>query len=330
MTMKELIEAFPENISEAIQIASSTTFRQPANEIHNIVICGMGGSGIGGRLVAKWVEDELSVPVTVVSDYMLPKFVSQNSLVIGSSYSGNTEETLSAIEEAIEAGAHIIGICSGGRLEELCRKNEFDVVVVPGGNPPRTALAFSITQLINAFVQLNMISANRLKELEAGRDLILNREDEIRGKAHELAEFLKGNVGILYGTTKYDPVLVRARQQFNENSKLLCWHHALPEMNHNELVGWGGGDERFATVFFKTEDLHRRNAKRMDITKEVISKKSSKVLEVEAVGGSVIERSLYLINIVDWASLYLSSLNEVDPIDIKVIDYLKGTLADFK
>ena len=327
--MEKLIAAFPENISEALEIASNASFKTPANEVHNIVICGMGGSGIGGRLVAKWVEDELSVPVHVVNDYMLPKFVSKNSLVIGSSYSGNTEETISAIEEAVDAAAHIVGICSGGRLEQLCIEKGFDVVKVPGGNPPRTALAFSITQLLNIFVQFEMISADRLEELEAARQAIVSGEESIKEEAHKVAAFLKGNVGILYGTTRYDPVLVRARQQFNENSKLLCWHHALPEMNHNELVGWGGGDERFATLFFTGDDLHRRNAKRMEITMDVIRKKSSKVMEVRAKGNSAIERSLYLINIVDWASLYLADLNEVDPIDIAVIDYLKGELANF-
>ena len=327
--MEKLIAAFPENISEALNIASKSTFKTPQNEIQNIVICGMGGSGIGGRLVAKWVEDELTVPVYVINDYMLPKFVSKNSLVIGSSYSGNTEETISAIEEAINVGAHIVGICSGGKLQALCTENNFDVVIVPGGNPPRTALAFSITQLINILVNYGMVSADRLAELEAARQAIVSGENVIKDEAQKIAEFLKGNVGILYGTTKYEPVLIRARQQFNENSKLLCWHHALPEMNHNELVGWGGGDERFATLFFTGDDLHRRNARRMEITKEVIRKKSSKVMEVKAVGNSNIERSLYLINIVDWASLYLSGLKGVDPIDIEVIDYLKGELANF-
>ena len=178
-TMEKLIKAFPENISEALVIAANSRFKKPENEIHNVVICGMGGSGIGGRLVAKWVEDELSVPVFVLNDYMLPGFVSKHSLVIGSSYSGNTEETISAILEAIEVGAHIIGICSGGKLKEICVENGFDVVTVPGGNPPRTALAFSITQLLNIFVNLDMISAVRLKELDTARLNIISGETEI-------------------------------------------------------------------------------------------------------------------------------------------------------
>ncbi len=330
MTMKDLISAFPGNISDALEIAANAEIRQPNHEIHNILICGMGGSGIGGRLVAGWLEDELPVPVCVCNDYMIPSFVSENTLVIGSSYSGNTEETLSAIQAAVEKGAYLIGICSGGKLEQLCGALGFDKVVVPGGNPPRTALAFSIVQLLNIFNKLGLSSAERLNEISKAQNLIIQDESSIKEKAQELAAFLKGNVGILYGTTAYESVLVRARQQFNENSKMLCWHHAIPEMNHNELVGWGGGDDRFATVFFETEDIHKRNGKRMEITREVIEKKSSKVMSIHAKGDSKIERSIYLINIVDWASLYLSDLKEVDPIDIEVIDYLKGSLAEFK
>ena len=215
-------------------------------------------------------------------------------------------------------------------MKELCDEGNFDVIVVPGGNPPRTALAFSIVQLLHIFSQLGLSSATRLDEVEKARQLIVSDETEIKEIATSLAAFLKGNVGILYGTTAYDPVLVRARQQFNENSKLLCWHHAIPEMNHNELVGWGGGDDRFATVFFETEDIFKRNKKRMDISRDVIAKKSSKVFNVLAKGDSQIERSIYIINIVDWSSLYLSEMKDVDPIDIQVIDYLKDTLANFE
>ena len=327
--MEKLISAFPANITEALAIAKAATFKRPENEIRNIVICGMGGSGIGGRLVGAWVRDEIKVPIYYAHDYTLPAFVSENTLVIGSSYSGNTEETLSAIHEAIDKKAHIIGICSGGELQEICTSNNFDCVIVPGGNPPRTALAFSLVQLLHIFSQLGLVSSESLNKMEAGRKLIVDNEVSIKAEAREIATFLKGNVGVIYGTTDYEPVLIRARQQFNENGKLLCWHHVLPEMNHNELVGWGGGDERFASLFFETDDMHPRNVRRLEITKARIAQMSSKNLVVKAKGNSRIERSIYLINLVDWASLYLAELKNVDPIDIAIIDYLKSELAKF-
>lgn len=328
--MEKLIAAFPENMVEALKIASDFQVTPTRKAIHNVVICGMGGSGIGGRMVAGWVADEISVPVHVVHDYFLPAFVNEHTLVIGSSYSGNTEETLASIQSAIERKAHIIGICSGGELEKMCRANDFDVILVPGGSPPRTALAYSITQILKVLSALGLVSHDRLSQLKTARELLLTEETEIKRKAMELARFLKGKVGILYGTTAFEPVLVRARQQFNENSKLLCWHHVIPEMNHNELVGWGGGDERFATVFFGAPDEYKRNARRLEITKEVVKRKSGTYLELVTKGESLIERSMYLINVVDWASLYLSELNGVDPVDIEIIDYLKNELANFQ
>jgi len=327
--MKQLITEFPNNITEAIKIAANSNFSQPKNEIRNVVICGMGGSGIGGSIVSKWLEDELSIPIYVSKDYSLPNFVNENSLVIGSSYSGDTEETLSSVELAIKKGAHIIGITSGGKMQRICNENGFDVVIVPGGNPPRTALAYSLVQLINIFKCLGLIVPGRLKEMESGRDLIINEGETIHKEAMSLAQFLKGKVGIFYGTSEYESVLIRARQQFNENSKLLCWQHAIPEMNHNELVGWGGGDDRFAVVFFDNDNIHPRNAKRIEITKAKIQAITDQVHSISSKGNTIIEKSLYLINLVDWASYYLSELKPVDAMDIKVIDYLKSELAKF-
>lgn len=328
MNMKELIEAFPSNISEAIEIAENASFKGNYSDVRNIVICGMGGSGIGGSLVQAWFADELKVPVTVVKDYTLPNFVDQHSLVIGSSYSGNTEETLEAVESARARKAMFIGICSGGQLKTVCEENNYDHIVVPGGNPPRTALAFSVIQLIHIFEALGMISAERMNEVKLGKNRIVSEEAEIHALAKDLAKFLHGKVGILYGTTPFEPVLVRARQQFNENSKYLSWHHAIPEMNHNELVGWGGGDNRFAPVFFITKGNHPRNDKRIEITMEKVGNKTA-YHQLVAHGVSRIEQSIYLINVVDWASFYLAEIDNTDTIDIAVIDYLKDTLSKF-
>lgn len=327
--MKTLIAEFPDNITEALEIASNAKISTPKHEIRNVLICGMGGSGIGGRLVSKWVEDELSVPVTFAQDYGIPGYVSKHTLLIGSSYSGNTEETLSSINQALEKGAQIIGITSGGKLLELCEENNYDVIVVPGGNPPRSALAYSLVQLLHVFAQLGMSSETRLTEMAKARDLIVAEQDSIREIGLEMAKFVHGNVPIFYATTDYEPVVVRARQQFNENGKNLGWSHVIPEMNHNELVGWGGGDDRFALVMLETEDVHPRNAKRIEITKATIANKTKSLMTVQSKGKSRIERSIYLINIVDWASLYITDLNGADPIDIEIIDYLKNELSNF-
>lgn len=327
--MKELIAEFPQNIVDALKIASDMKFSKPQNEIRNIVICGMGGSGIGGKLVSEWLEMEINVPILSVQDYDLPSFVDEFSLIIGSSYSGNTEETLSSVAQGLERGAHVVGICSGGLLQAFCSENKLDVVIVPGGNPPRSALAFSVIQLISLFTQLGLISGQSLLEIEKGREIIIAEKENIEVESRQLAQFLKDKVIAIYAPSNYEAVAVRARQQFNENGKLLCWHHVIPEMNHNELVGWGGGDDRFGALFLDTQDWNPRNNKRLEFSLEVVRSKTKQVLVLKAKGNSVIERSIYIIHLVDWSSWYLSELKSVDAMDIKVIDSLKNTLAKF-
>jgi glucose/mannose-6-phosphate isomerase len=225
--MDRLIANFPENIEAALLIAKKSVFRSPENLIKNVVICGMGGSGIGGRLVSFWIQNECRVPVQCFHDYTAPAYIDKHTLVIASSYSGNTEETLFFVEEAREKGAHIIGVCSGGELKEYCSNNQFDCVVVPGGNPPRTALAFSLVQVSNIFVKLGLVSDNILHNIGTGKTLIVSENKFIREEALRLAEFLKGTVPVFYATSIYEAVLIRAKQQFNENSKLLCWTHVV-------------------------------------------------------------------------------------------------------
>ena len=202
--MKKLISEFPNNFDEAKAIALGTKIQTPNNEIQNVIICGMGGSGIGGDFVSKWLEDEIMVPIKIIKDYAIPAFVSKNSLVIGSSYSGNTEETLSAVEQAIGKGAHVIGITSGGKMKALCESHGFDTIIVPGGNPPRTALAYSIFQLVNIFVKLGMADSQRLNELMIAQERIIKEESLIKELAVEhltgIKDLTKKDIEIIFKT----------------------------------------------------------------------------------------------------------------------------------
>ena len=327
MTMDKLITAFTHNIDEAIAIAKNSKIHPASQEIRNIVICGMGGSGIGGKLVSQWISGEITLPISLCQDYTLPNFVDKHTLVIGSSYSGNTEETLAALESARERGALIKCICSGGTVEQFCKDNGYDVVIVPGGNQPRAAIAYSLVQLLHIFRSMGLISGKSLEEVLRGKEAIDANLEANKAEGNKIADFLFGKVGIIYSEAAYEGVAVRARQQLNENSKFLGWTHAIPEMNHNELVGWGGGSDQFAVIFFRTDDMNPRNAARMDLSQEIIAKKTAHIYELKAQGDSLIERSLHLINVMDWASYYLVDLNQVDVFDIKVIDHLKSSLA---
>lgn len=325
--MYELIKDFPNNLAQGLTIAESTFYTKPLQRISNVVIVGMGGSGIGGQLVSQWLFDSLIVPVTLVKDYELPHFVGEHTLVIGSSYSGNTEETLLALQEAKRRKSVIIGICSGGKLKDFCAENNYDCTVVPGGNPPRTALAFSIVQLLNVFRQLELTTYDWKNAIKDAKIILETQKDAIHQEAKALAEFLKPCIPVLYSTPLYEGVAIRTRQQLNENSKVLCWHHVIPEMNHNELVGWGGGSSNYGVVVFDSEDWGERNNIRREFTLSELRKKTDRIYLLKTKGKNIIEKSLYYIHLVDWMSYYLSEMNSVDPIEIDVIVNLKDTLS---
>jgi glucose/mannose-6-phosphate isomerase len=326
--MDKLIAEFPENITESLEIGARADLKKKPKGVTSILICGLGGSGIGGSLISKWVESECAVPVNVSKEYTIPAYVNESTLVICSSYSGNTEETLDSVDSALKAGAQVVGITSGGKLLEICKEHGLDHVVVPGGNPPRSALAYSLIQLANILVQYGFIDEKILKQIEKARMLLMQEEKSIKKKAMEIAKFFAADkVPVLYSTSDFGPVLVRARQQINENGKRLCWHHIIPEMNHNELVGWGLGDDRYAVLFLDSLWINGRNKKRLELTREIVGTKTNHVKTVSGVGNSLVEQSLYFINLLDWTSFYMAEMGKVDAVEVNIIDYLKGELA---
>jgi glucose/mannose-6-phosphate isomerase len=325
--MKTLLQNFPNNLLQALDIAEENPLRKSYPQFSNILICGLGGSGIGGKLVANWLQNELDVPVNFCQDYTLPKYVNNKTLVIASSYSGDTEETLSSVEQAHQRGASIIAITSGGKLAEFCKKHNYEYILVPGGNPPRTQLAFSIVQLTHIFSQLKMIKSETVQEFKSASELLIADSEQIHSEAKQLAAFIHGKELIIYSDAKDEAVAIRARQQFNENSKILCSHHVIPEMNHNELVGWAGGNENHAVLFIHTGNVHPQNEKRFEFSRSVIESKTQNIFELKAEGNSMIVSSLYLIHVIDWASYYLSELNDVDAVEVGVIVNLKNSLV---
>lgn len=325
--MDELIAQFPKQIADAIQIAKEATLTfHKGKSFQNIVICGMGGSGIGGKMVSQLFAQQLKIPVIPISGYDIPYFINGNSLVIGSSYSGNTEEILQCMVDSQKKGATIVGVSSGGDLIRFCKKNNYNYIRVPGGNPPRSMLAFSLVQLTAILVQLGVIRPDAINELSKCRQFLNNELIEIKKKAKELANIMYKKQAVFYTDTKLETVAIRARQQMNENGKVLCWHHVIPEMTHNELVGWGGGNATHAVVLFVSQFLNEKNKKRIAFCEEVIQKKTPNFLRIEGRGANTIEEVFYFIHIIDWASLYLANLKDIDPVEVQVIEQLKKSL----
>jgi len=326
--MKNLVQNFPQQLKEALDIAGKAVLSKK-KDIHNIVISGLGGSGIGGTIVSELIYDSCPVPVTIVKDYFLPAFVNQHTLLIASSYSGNTEETLQALEQAIVNGAQIVCVTSGGKILEMAKQHQFDFIQIPSGNPPRACLGYSLIQLIKILVHNGLLGSKIFPEIKNAIQLLEKENEKIKSQGQEVAKKLVNKIPVVYTLGTCEGVAVRFRQQINENSKMLCWHHTLPEMNHNELVGWTNRNENLAVITFHTSFDYARTKKRYEFCKPIFEKLSASVTDIEAHGKSKIEQFIYLINVGDWISCYIADLRGIDAVEVKVIDGLKGTLARF-
>lgn len=325
--MKDLISNFSKHITEALGTIKGLNLNSSKTSIHNLVITGLGGSGIGGTIVADLVSANSTVPVMVNKDYLLPGFVGKNTLVIACSYSGNTEETLSATHQALERGAEVACITSGGELLQIAKNSNLNVITMGGGNPPRSMFAYSFAFLCYYMEFYGIAKLDVKSDLAAAIQLLNDEEANMLVETKQMSETLKGRIPVVYAISGNLGIAARWRQQFNENAKMLSWEAAIPEMNHNELVGWEGGTNDYAAIFLRNESDYSRNQRRIEINKGIISEKTNQVLEVWSKGNSAIERALYLVHFGDWVSYFLSELNQVDIMDIKSIDLLKSELS---
>ena len=327
--MKDLIEKFPEQLRKAAEIANTAIFTPSNKEIKNVLIAGLGGSGIGGTIASEITILECKVPITVTKGYFVPNYVNENTLVIVSSYSGNTEETIQVMNHAFERNAHLIAVTSGGIIAERAQQKKFDSIILPGGMPPRACLGYSIVQVLNILFQLQLTKTDPLPQILSAANLLEKENATIHQEAKLISTFFKGKTPVLYSTTFHEGLAVRWRQQINENSKMLCWHHVVPEMNHNELVGWRNKNENLAVLYLLFNDEYHRNLKRIEMNKEVIQKYTSNIHTVTAKGSNEIEQTFYLNAIGDWVSYYLSIENGVEATEINVINHLKNQLSKF-
>jgi glucose/mannose-6-phosphate isomerase len=325
--MFNLIEHFPFQLKEAIKVAENAKLSPTITPVKNIIISGLGGSGIGGRIVSQLVESEATLPILVAQGYFLPGYVGPETLIIISSYSGNTEETISCLKEAIKKNAKIVCICSGGSIAEIAREQKLDLILIPGGNPPRACLGLSLTQLFYILSFHKIIGTSFKKQLEDAINLLIKEKEAIMLEAKALAVEIKDKTPVIYTSNSNEAVAIRFRQQINENSKILCWHHVFPELNHNELVGWSLKNEKLAVLIFRDQDDFERIQYRMEISKNIIRNYTSTILEIYTKGQSSIEKAIYLVHLGDWISYFLAEIKNTDSMEIEVIDKLKSELA---
>jgi|WetSurMetagenome_2_1015567.scaffolds.fasta_scaffold69247_2 glucose/mannose-6-phosphate isomerase len=333
------IADFPKQIEDAVRIGKDATIQLNIKGVQNIVLTGLGGSAIGGDLLRSYLADELNVPFIVNRYYTLPEFVGKNTLVIVSSYSGNTEETISAHKDAMKRKARLLCISTGGETAQRAKRFKQPCIQIPPGLSPRAALGYSFFPLLVVLGRLGFITSKDkdIKEtiqLLKNKSALFSNPESPENAPLKLAERMKGKLPVIYSPAEHlDAVNIRWRGQIAENAKQLSSGHVLPEMNHNELVGWKVLTEvmkKMHVVFLKDRGTHTRVAIREEITKQIVSQYAGEVSEVRSDGKGLLARLFSLIYFGDWVTLYLAVLNNVNPEPVAIIDYLKNELRKVK
>jgi glucose/mannose-6-phosphate isomerase len=302
----------------------------------SVVLSGMGGSAIAGDIIRSYLSDEIKIPFLVQRHYCLPEFVGKNTMVICSSYSGNTEETLSAYEDALSKRAKLIVMTTGGKLGARAGADKVPGVKIPAGLPPRAALGYSFAPLLTLISRLGLCESpeNDIRQAAAAmRDRLELYMAESKGNAPlALAKKIHGSIPVIYaGQDHLDAVAWRFKGQICENAGCLAFVNVFPEFNHNELVGWDelyGLDKKLTIIILRDNDDHPRIKARMNIVSQYLEANGRQVVNIQLENGKGLAKIFLWIQYVDFVSYYLALLNGVDPTPVKAIDYLKGKLSE--
>ncbi len=343
MTIKEFVQKYdPQNqfdvlVNSYLQIENAWNNQININGINtfgisSIVISGLGGSAISADLIKNFLRDELSIPLFVNRNYVLPKFVNRDTLFIASSYSGNTEETISSLKQAIELGCRIICLSTGGEIEAIAKSKNIACIKVQEGFQPRYSLGLSFFSLLKIFQQLNFIKdqsdvVERIKSIWEQNGIEFSK---LENAAYTIAESLVGFIPVIYSVAdSTSSVGYRFKCQLNENSKLHAFHNEVPEMNHNEIIGWESYQEKIfhsKIVIISDESYHPQIQKRIKILKDIFSKTGVEIIYLKSNEDNFKVRLLDLIYLGDWISYYLGVLRGFDPSEINNINTLKEKL----
>jgi glucose/mannose-6-phosphate isomerase len=295
----------------------------------------MGGSAISGDYLAAWLDAEGKVPLLVSRNYELPSWVDADTLVLAFSYSGNTEETLAAFAQAHKKGAMLAAMSTGNRLEELASKYNAPFARVTPGLQPRAALPSSFGTSAMLLDRLGFLTAEKAlrQTVSMLREAVNDIAPDVpaaKNEAKRTAMAIQDTVAGVYAARVLAPAARRFANQLNENAKVIAFHGVMPEMNHNELVGWGGDDDldRFTAIFLRHAGEHDQAKARFEFTARIIQDRGGRVIQLEARGESVPERLLASSLVGDAASVYLAALRGLDPTPVKVIVDLKNRVGE--
>ena len=345
--MRAAVRAFPDHLDVGWARAEGVDdlerfFEMPGEDafdrhaLRSVVLVGMGGSAIGGDLVRTLVADESPVPFSVVRDYTLPAFVDERTLVVASSYSGGTEETLAGYAEARARGARVVVVTSGGEIAERAETDGFPSVTIPGGLQPRAALGYSFGAVLRLARALGLVALPdddwREALAEAQTRAALHDLDDETNPARALSEAYVNRLPVVYAAAGLmEAVAMRWRTQLHENAKHPAFGNVFPELDHNEIMGYEAGPAdllgRFHVEVLRDAGDHPQVQKRYDATRDLVAETVHGWTEVHSEGESRLARMLSLVQLGDAASYWLAIRKGVDPTPVETIQALKKQLA---
>lgn len=321
--MLDDVLAIPDHLRDALWRVESA--RLEAAPSAGLMVCGMGGSAIGGDLAAAALGDTLTGPLATVRGYALPSWATPEWTVLCSSYSGDTEETLACFDAAEALGARRIVASTGGPLVDGARQAGVPVIGLPGLLPaPRTAVAYMLVCAVEV-AALAGIAPRIHTEIDAAAAFLAERGEELQRRGAEIAARLEGSVPVVVGADLTAPVARRWKTQVNENAKVQAFFSELPEADHNEICGWNGDD--FAAVLLEDADQHPRERRRFELTAEAIASAGATAIRVETEGDTRVARLLWATMLGDLVSLELANARDVDPLPVEAIEGFKAALG---
>ena len=332
--MLDRIKELPQQIRDAWKIAQAATLPPHFGDVRNITVLGMGGSAIGGEFAGALLLDELKVPLAVHRDYGLPAYVGRDSLVIASSFSGNTEETLSGLEEARKRGARIIGITTGGKVAEQAKTYGFPLITFDYKAQPRAALGYSLAMVLGVLAKLGFVKDAGAEIEQALADLAKLEERVHEGAktndAKKLATQLYGKVPVAFGAGVMGVMARRVKDQWNENAKNWAAYDVMSELNHNAVVGFPHppiARDALVVLLLRSARDNARHQVRFEVTRELLDRANIPHHTLDFPGSSMLSEVLQMVLFTDYVSFYVALLNGADPSPVKSIDYLKDRLA---
>ncbi len=335
--MRDFLLEFPLHCKRARRLAEEYPIpKELSKKKEKIIICGLGGSAIGGEILKTLLYHQEDIAVFINRNYSLPELAGRNTLIFAVSYSGNTEETLAAYKEARKRGCPIFCISSGGELRRRSEEDGVPCLVIPSGIPPRCALGYLFIPMLRVLERANWLGPYDYEELF---QVLIDLRDRLspsvptrENLAKEAAIDLYGKIPLIWGVEgRTDAVAHRLKTQFNENSKILAFWDVFPELNHNEIVGWGGEGEidlkNFYPIFIREKGEEEKIRKRIKVTQSLLEKVGIKGKEIWTEGRDLLPKILSTIYTGDWISFYLALIQGIDPTPVEPIDLLKRKLS---